>query len=81
MMHDESTTATRWVAAAILAMTMGMGSAGCVMVKPQERKELSTPEMSPATDALEDVFHAHIDAARRGSTNGHGGGGGGCGCG
>jgi len=55
--------------------------AGCVTVKPQERQHLSTPEMTPETDALEDTFSAHIDAARRGASNGHGGGGGGCGCG
>lgn len=58
-----------------------LGANGCVLVQAQERKQLSQPEMTPATDALEDKFHAHIDAARRAGINGHGGGGGGCGCG
>ena len=67
-------------AAAIgVAIMLGVGS--CVLVEPHQRKHLSTPEMNPATDSLEDVLHAHIEAARRASTNGHGGGGGGCGCG
>lgn len=81
MLDDDTTTVARWTTAALLVMATGLGSTGCVMVKPQERQYLSTPEMSPTTDAIEDVFHAHIEAARRAATNGHGGGGGGCGCG
>jgi hypothetical protein len=64
-----------------LALAAALGATSCVTVEPHQRKYLSMPEMNPATDALEDVFHAHIEAARRASTNGHGGGGGGCGCG
>lgn len=67
--------------AACLVLATGLMTASCVLVQPQERKYLSTPEMTPATDALEDTFHAHIEAARRAATNGHGSGGGGCGCG
>lgn len=57
------------------------GATGCVLVRPQERQHLSKPEMTPANDGLEDMFHAHIESARRSGINGHGGGGGGCGCG
>ncbi len=81
MLDDDTTTLARWTTAALLVMATGLGATGCVTVKPQERQYLSTPEMSPTTDALEDVFQAHIQAARGAATNGHGGGGGGCGCG
>ncbi len=58
--------------------------AGCVTVKPSQRDALSKPEMTPATDASEDEYYGHVEAARQGSFGGHGvgaGGGGGCGCG
>ncbi|MBL8944046.1 MAG: DUF4266 domain-containing protein [Myxococcales bacterium] len=81
MQDDDTTTMARWTTAVLLVMSTGLGSTGCVLVMPQERQYLSMPEMTPATDTLEDMFHAHIEAARRAATNGHGGGGGGCGCG
>jgi Domain of unknown function (DUF4266) len=56
-------------------------SSACATVKPSEREHLSKPEMTPAADAHEDQFHAHIEAARHGGMGGHGGAGGGCGCG
>lgn len=48
---------------------------------PAQRQYLSKPEMTPATDAEEEVFHTHVEAAREGSMGGHGAAGGGCGCG
>lgn len=54
---------------------------GCVTVTPAERQQLSTPEMTPATDAHEEVWHTHVEAAREGGFGGHGAAGGGCGCG
>ncbi len=54
---------------------------GCVTVKPHERRYLAQPEMNPATDALEETFHSHIESAREGGFGGHGAAGGGCGCG
>jgi hypothetical protein len=74
-------TTTRWWNVATLVVASSLGAASCVLVEPHERKYLSTPEMTPGNELLEDTFHAHIEAARRASTNGHGGGGGGCGCG
>lgn len=53
----------------------------CVTVTPAQRQYLSKPEMNPVTDAEEENFHAHIEAAREGSIGGHGAAGGGCGCG
>ena len=53
----------------------------CVTVTPAQRKHLSKPEMTPASDTTEERFHTHIEAAREGSFGGHGGAGGGCGCG
>jgi hypothetical protein len=54
---------------------------GCVTVKPHERQYLAQPEMSPATEALEETFYSHIESAREGAFGGHGASGGGCGCG
>ncbi len=54
---------------------------GCVTVSPAQRANLSKPEMTPATDAEEESFHTHVEAAREGSMGGHGAAGGGCGCG
>lgn len=64
-----------------LVMTAIALTSACVTVKPSERQQLSKPEMTPAADAEEDRFHAHIEAARHGAMPGHGGAGGGCGCG
>jgi hypothetical protein len=66
----------------LIGLVAAIGLAGCVTVTPSQRRYLSLPEMSPATDANEDQFQAHIDNARRGSMGGRGGAaGGGCGCG
>lgn len=55
--------------------------ASCVTVKPSERRQLAKPEMTPATDAEEEQFHSHVEAAREAGFGGHGAAGGGCGCG
>jgi hypothetical protein len=54
---------------------------GCVTVQPHEREYLALPEMDPSTDALEEMFHSHIESAREGGFGGHRASGGGCGCG
>ena len=64
-----------------LALAVGLGSSACVTVQPHERQVLAAPEMDPATGALEESFHSHIESARAGSFGGHGASGGGCGCG
>lgn len=66
----------RWTAL-VLAFT----ASGCVLVKPSQRAMLATPEMDPATEALEHSFHSHVEAAREAGFGGHGTQGGGCGCG
>ena len=54
---------------------------GCVTVKPTQRQQLAKPEMTPATESEEEVFHSHVEAAREAGFGGHGAAGGGCGCG
>ena len=56
-------------------------ASGCVTVSPAQRANLSKPAMQPASDADEESFHTHVEAAREGSMGGHGAAGGGCGCG
>lgn len=68
-------------AACMLAAPVLLVAAGCVTVTPAQRANLSTPEMTPESDADEESFHTHIEAAREGSMGGHGAAGGGCGCG
>lgn len=58
-----------------------LGCGACVTVQPHERGELAKPEMNPSSDALEEVFHSHIESAREAGFGGHGAQGGGCGCG
>ena len=63
------------------ALALVVLASGCVTVTPAQRELLSRPEMTPAADAHEEVFHGHIEAAREAGFGGHGGVGGGCGCG
>jgi hypothetical protein len=56
-------------------------ASGCTTVTPSQRQQLSRPEMTPATDAVEEVWHTHVEAAREAGFGGHGAAGGGCGCG
>ncbi|MCX4245797.1 DUF4266 domain-containing protein [Paraliomyxa miuraensis] len=66
----------------VLGGSVGMALlTGCVTVSPAERQQLSKPEMTPATDASEEVWHTHVEAAREAGFGGHGAAGGGCGCG
>ena len=61
---------------------VGLGLAsGCVTVTPAERQQLSLPEMNPAADGPEEVWHTHVEQAREAGFGGHGAAGGGCGCG
>ena len=64
-----------------VALVASLGTAGCVTVTPAQRQILSEPEMTPATDAPEEVWHGHVEAAREAGFGGHGAAGGGCGCG
>jgi hypothetical protein len=65
----------------LVAFATAIAVSGCVTVKPHERQHLALPEMDPATDALEETFHSHVESAREGGFGGHGASGGGCGCG
>ncbi|MCA9637354.1 MAG: DUF4266 domain-containing protein [Myxococcales bacterium] len=71
---------TRVVVLALLA-AIGATQVACVTVRPSERQVLSRPEMDPAKDADEEVWHSHVESAREGAFGGHGAAGGGCGCG
>lgn len=68
-------------AACLAAFPALLIASGCVTVSPAQRANLSKPEMQPASDAEEESFHTHVEAAREGSMGGHGAAGGGCGCG
>ena len=68
--------------AAVLGLVAGIGPAvGCVTVRPSQRQVLSSPEMDPNADTMEESFYSHVEAAREGAVGGHGAAGGGCGCG
>lgn len=58
-----------------------LGATACTTVTPAQRRHLSRPEMTPATDGEEEIWHTHIEAAREAGFGGHGAAGGGCGCG
>jgi hypothetical protein len=66
---------------ALVVLVIPLACSACVAVKPHQRQHLAKPEMNPATDALEETFHSHIESAREGGFGGHGASGGGCGCG
>jgi hypothetical protein len=66
---------------ALAAIVLALMSAACVTVQPHQRQYLAQPEMDPAADALEEMFHSHIESAREGGFGGHRASGGGCGCG
>ncbi len=67
--------------ALIALLLAGSALTGCATVRPSEREVLSRPEMNPADDLEEEIFHSHVEAAREGAFGGHGAAGGGCGCG
>ncbi|MCA9680945.1 MAG: DUF4266 domain-containing protein [Myxococcales bacterium] len=71
----------RAVFTAVALAALAGGSTACVTVAPHQRALLAQPEMNPASDALEESFHSHIESAREGAFGGHGASGGGCGCG
>jgi hypothetical protein len=60
---------------------LALTPAACVTVTPAQRQLLSKPEMTPASDSAEEVWHSHVEAAREAGFGGHGAAGGGCGCG
>jgi len=64
-----------------LGSVLALGSAACVTVTPAQRQQLSKPEMNPATDTEEEIWHTHVEVAREAGFGGHGAAGGGCGCG
>jgi len=58
----------------------GLGSAGCVPVKPYQRELLAKPIMAFHDDPDEETLDLHMLEAREGSSGGYGSAGGGCGC-
>jgi hypothetical protein len=65
----------------LLGLAVALACSGCAAVKPHQREYLAQPEMSPATDRLEEYFYSHEESAREAGFGGHGAAGGGCGCG
>ncbi len=63
-----------------LAATAALGSAGCVVVKPYQREQLSERVMTPDAEHDEDRFRQHWQGSREGGAGGFGAAGGGCGC-
>jgi|ETNmetMinimDraft_30_1059905.scaffolds.fasta_scaffold87200_2 hypothetical protein len=53
---------------------------GCATLQPWERGRLAHDCMQVPSDPFDSAFHAHLEAAREGSTGGLLIGGGGCGC-
>ncbi len=82
-MSTDWTVATSWSRRLVggVALVTSLGTAACVTVTPAQRQILSQPEMTPATDLPEEVWHGHVEAAREAGFGGHGAAGGGCGCG
>lgn len=78
-MPEPRSCSAPWPAPLVLGVAVLAG--GCVTVTPAQREQLSRPEMTPATDAVEEVWHTHVEAAREAGFGGHGAAGGGCGCG
>ncbi len=64
----------------VLLLAMCLASAACGHVKPHEREYLSRPNMTPASEAAEGSFQAHLRESREGATAGSNAAGGGCGC-
>jgi hypothetical protein len=57
-----------------------VSSAGCVVVKPYQREQLSERAMTPGAEPSEDRFRQHWQGSREGATGGFGAAGGRCGC-
>jgi hypothetical protein len=63
---------------------LGLGAllvlSACSHVHPYEREYLSRPNMTPADEAREAQFQAHLRESREGASAGSSAAGGGCGC-
>jgi hypothetical protein len=62
------------------ALLWVLGAAGCVVVKPYQREQLSERAMTPGAEGAEDRFRQHWQGSREGGNGGFGATGGGCGC-
>lgn len=76
----QSSCAAAWSVRCLLVF-LSASAVSCVTVTPEQRRHLSKPEMTPTTDADEEYWHTHVEAAREAGFGGHGAAGGGCGCG
>lgn len=63
-----------------LALWMGLSSAACATVRPEQRAVLADPTMVPQSEALEAEARDHVFDNREGSFGGGSVQGGGCGC-
>ncbi len=65
---------------ALLVLFVGLGSAGCAGVRPEQRAILADPTMVPRSDPLEAEAREHVFDNREGAFGGGSVQGGGCGC-
>lgn len=64
-----------------LVLSLSLGLAGCVVVKPYQREHLAERCMAPGFgDKHELKFRSHWEGSRQGAEGGFGEAGGGCGC-
>jgi len=68
----------RWLLAVGVAATLH----GCAFAPPQpwEKGALARPEMTMASDPLDQRFIQHVYGSKESASGGYGVGGGGCGC-
>jgi hypothetical protein len=64
----------------VLALGLVVLASACSHVHPYEREHLSRPNMTPADEAHEAQFQAHLRESREGASSGSSAAGGGCGC-
>jgi Domain of unknown function (DUF4266) len=65
---------------ACMAVALLLLVGACSHVHPYEREHLSRPNMTPADEAHEAQFQAHLRESREGASAGSSAAGGGCGC-
>jgi hypothetical protein len=64
----------------VLLVGLGVGSAGCAGVRPEQRAILADPTMVPRAEPLEAEAREHVFDNREGAFGGGSVQGGGCGC-
>ena len=63
-----------------LGLALALVASACSHVHPYEREYHARPNMTPADEAHEAQFQAHLRESREGASSGSSAAGGGCGC-